>query len=107
MKLLFAILLLFSVRASAQIPSGTVNIPPSVKRPDTLISCTMLICDTLHYTNYNEDFHDNYFDKIGVTFWVSGYLLVERYYSGYVFIRYLDSNKKPLSKYISVWMCKY
>ena len=83
------------------------------------IQCTMLVCDTMHYTNYTPSVsQQNYFDKSGAAFWVIGYEVREKEtdymmqgsdgepYIRYKHLVYLDADKKPLSKNIIVWMCK-
>jgi hypothetical protein len=100
------------------------------------IPCIMLVCDTMHYSNYAPQLNKQYFDKTGIIMWVTGYIKreikteLEAVYhdpnytlpnggrtamatywttepqSTYTFLEYLDSNKKPLSKSIIVWQSK-
>jgi hypothetical protein len=82
----------------------------------------LLVCDTLHYSNYTPQLNpNNYFDKAGTPTWVSAFAIrkitIEKagnHFEGDIFwfnekdvyhystIGYLDSHYKPLSKYIIV-----
>jgi hypothetical protein len=86
------------------------------------IRCLMIVCDTMHYTNYTPSLNrDNYFDKSGVVVWVGGYEVIEKpkpfplstyagnsniYLTTSGHIAWLDADKKELQKNIIVWQSK-
>lgn len=127
MKHLIVILLLASKFCSGQdykISSGGVY-----QYSQDTVPIFMLVMDTLHYSNHTPQLNEgNYFDKAGTATWVRGKAVrkitvtkagehmasdgFSVWYQqedeiSYNTIEYLDWNKKPLSKYIVVWMAQY
>jgi len=97
-----------SMILSPSIASGNLlfisNPPPTYDTSKVI----MLVCDTLHYSNYVEALNKrNYFDKSGVVTWVTGYQISKHEYWKFPLnIGYLDSNRKPLPKTTVIWISK-